>query len=206
MHRRLRITLRTFGTCALAALLALPVRAQDTRGTLSVARFTGDGELIKPTDLDKWVFLGTSMGLGYNAAAPGANSPANSPGQFNVVLMEPNAYAYFKANGKYADGTMFLLSFYGTDQKLSIARSGIVQGDLSNYEIHLLDRSHADGRRFFPFSTQATRSRALPAGNECAQCHLKDGAFAGTFAQFYPAIRNDIPKEALKKALEKGSH
>jgi hypothetical protein len=39
----------------------------------------------------------------------------------------------------------------------------------------------------------------LPAGNACITCHLKNGAFSGTFAQFYPAIRHRIPSANLKE-------
>ena len=34
--------------------------------------------------------------------------------------------------------------------------------------------------------------------NACVQCHANDGAFDGTFAQFYPTIRHLIPEDSLK--------
>src|SRR5678816_2203615 len=58
---------------------------------LQLAQFTADGKLQKPADLDSWIFLGTSLGMGYN---PGSFNAAH-PGQFQVVLMEPIAYRHF---------------------------------------------------------------------------------------------------------------
>lgn len=175
-----------------------PASQIDARGKpLDVAQFTTTGALHRPKDLDQWVFLGASLGMGYN----GAKFNANSPGQFQVVLMEPKAYRRFVAEGEYPDGSMFLLSFYETEQQLSINRSGFVQGELSNFEIHLIDRRRStEGRIFYPFSKADTQAAALPAGNECVTCHVRHGAFNGTFAQFYPAIRDLIPEESLRKA------
>ena len=67
---------------------------------LEVARLNAAGKLLKPEDLHSWVFLGTSLGMGYN---PGSFN-ASHPGQFQVVTMEPNAYRYFVEHGHYAPG------------------------------------------------------------------------------------------------------
>jgi hypothetical protein len=167
---------------------------------LSAAKFTESGELVRPDDLDEWVFLGASLGLGYDEA----KRDADSPGDFQVVLMEPSAYAHFKAHGTYADGSMFLLSIYLTEQRLSTGQAGFAQGDLKNFEIHLIQRERfAEGRAFFLFRKDSGQAAALPAGNPCVECHLRDGAFDGTFAQFYPAIRHRIPSDLLEKSLRR---
>lgn len=174
--------------------------AADAKDALDVARFSPDGQLLKPADLKQWVFLGASLGMGYNQTS---FNPA-SPGQFQVVLMEPNAYRYFMEHGKYAPGSMFLLSFYNADSRRSINQVGYVQADLTTFEIHLIDARKApeEGRAFYVFGGQATQSRALPKGSDCVRCHAGHGAFDGTFAQFYPTIRDHIPPEALERALK----
>jgi hypothetical protein len=108
--------------------------------------------------------------------------------------MEPGAYRKFLETGAYPDGAMFLLSFYNSEQKASINRSGFVQRDLDSFEIHLIDRRRpGEGHFFYPFGAKDQQAEVLPAGNPCIQCHLKDGALDGTFAQFYPTIRHLIP-------------
>lgn len=185
-------------TVVVAWIAAIPSLAQDTTTVLSVAKLTAEGKLQKPADLANWVFLGTSLGMGYN---PGSFNAAR-PGQFQVVLMEPTAYRHFVQTGKYAPGSMFLLSFYDADvQQRSVNQNGFTQAELTNYEIHLVDPAKsADGRVFYLFSADATEGNPLPPGNACARCHLDHGAFDGTFAQFYPTIRRRIPKEALERA------
>lgn len=181
--------------CAL--VLAATAFAQQQK-PLAVARFTSDGKLQKPADLESWIFLGTSLGMGYN---PGSFN-AKNPGQFQVVLMEPNAYRYFVANRKYAPGSMFLLSFYDSDkQQRSINQNGFTQADLTNFEIHVLDPALTkDGRAFYMFGAKDTEGHVMPPGNACVKCHVSHGAFDGTFAQFYPTLRPFIPKEALERA------
>jgi hypothetical protein len=183
----------------LAGTWALAVDAQLAE-TLQVARLTADGKLQKPADLDHWVFLGTSLGMGYN---PGSFNAAN-PGQFQVVLMEPSAYRYFIEHGSYAPGSMFLLSFYNADvQARSINQHGFTQADLTNYEIHVIDPVKGEeGHAFYLFSAAAAEGNRVSAGSACVRCHVDHGAFNGTFAQFYPAIRPHIPKDALERAAQ----
>lgn len=172
--------------------------SQPAAQPLQIARLTAAGKLQKPADLESWIFLGTSLGMGYN---PGSFN-ADHPGQFQVVLMEPNAYRHFVKSGSYAQGSMFLLSFYNSDQrKRSINQNGFTQADLTNYEIHVIDPARA-GHAFYVFDANDAEGQQVPAGNACVRCHVDHGAFEGTFAQFYPTLRPFIPKEALERAAQ----
>lgn len=204
MHRRenpalLALAGASFAALALAAwqVSAKTESAEAAVGKVDVATFTAEGQLRRPADLDQWIFLGASLGMGYNAAA----FDPKSPGQFQVVLMEPQAYREFVATGAYPDGAMFLLSFYDSEQKVSINRSGFVQRELNSFEIHLIDKQRpGEGHYFYPFGATDRQASVLPPGNACIVCHLKNGAFSGTFAQFYPTIRHRIPKALLEKS------
>ncbi len=120
--------------------------------------------------------------------------------------MEPGAYGYFLKNGQYPEGAMFALLFYDSKNQISINRSGFVMGDMKSFEIHLKDASKSpNGHVFYFFNGDAKTAAAIkPADNDCTKCHLENGAFDGTFAQFYPAIRKLISADDLKRALEKG--
>ena len=192
--------------CAVAAVMSggwMATAAADEASmpaaatALGVARLTTDGKLEKPANLERWVFLGTSLGMGYN---PGSFNAAR-PGQFQVVLMEPKAYEHFLEHGSYAPGSMFVLSFYDTDtQPRSLNQKGFTQADLTNYEIHLIDPASPDGHTFYMFDARSKSGQALPPGNGCVSCHKNHGAFQGTFAQFYPTLRPRVPKVLLEKA------
>jgi hypothetical protein len=166
---------------------------------LQIAKISPNGKLQKPADLESWIFLGTSLGMGYN---PGSFNAAN-PGQFQVVLMEPNAYRHFVEHGSYAEGSMFLLSFYNTDeQPRSINQNGFTQADLTNYEIHVIDRAK-QGHAFYLFDPNDKEGEPVPPDNACVRCHVDHGAFQGTFAQFYPTLRPLIPREALERVRDR---
>ena len=194
MKRKLLAFLAVAATAAGAAAVAV-----QPDETLDIARVTAEGNLQKPADLENWVFLGASLGMGYN---PGSFNAAR-PGQFQVAMMEPTAYRYFVKTGRYAPGSMFLLSFYDADKQVrSINQNGFTQADLTNYEIHLIDPASKEGHTFFMFGPDTAAGNPVAPGNACVRCHVQHGAFGGTFAQFYPTIRPLIPKEALEKALQ----
>jgi hypothetical protein len=172
---------------SLAAVLLLAASVAAAQDNLDVAQYTDSGELRRPADLDEWIQTGVSLGGEYSDEP---FDPQN-PGTLGVVLMEPAAYRYFLANRKYADGTMFLLNFYRAEGKSEPQLPGFVQGALQAQEIHVLDQARfGDGHGFFLFpDANVQASTRLPDGNECITCHNEHGAFDGTFAQFYPTIR-----------------
>lgn len=186
---------------AMVAFSTTTIAADQVAATapLQVAHLTSEGKLQKPADLANWIFLGASLGMGYN---PGSFNAAH-PGQFQVAMMEPGAYRYFKENGSYAPGSMFLLAFYNADvQPRSINQNGFTQADLTNFEIHLVDPKNPEGHSFYLFGAEATEGNAVPPKSSCVSCHVGHGAFNGTFAQFYPTIRPLIPKADLERALQ----
>jgi hypothetical protein len=172
-----------------AMLLSVILFAQEN---LETAKYDDAGALIFPDNLDEWIHVGSSLGGEYGSEP---FDPAN-PGTLGIVQMEPQAYRYFKANGEYADGTMFLLSFYASNAQSSPQLPGFVQGALQGQEIHVIDsRRFAEGRGFFLYpvgSTRATASSKLPDNSPCVQCHIPEGAYNGTFSQFYPPIRERL--------------
>jgi hypothetical protein len=170
----------------LAAVLSFMSAATLAQDNLNIAKYTATGELQYPANLHQWIQTGASLGGEYNDKP---FDPAH-PGTFGVVQMEPTAYDYFMQHGSYAEGTMFLLSFYEAQGKSDPQLPGFVQGKMTSQEIHVLDKRFDQGHGFFIFRTPETKtSTVIAAGNPCTVCHLEHGKFNGTFAQFYPAIR-----------------
>lgn len=157
---------------------------------LGVARYTQAGELLRPDNLDQWVMLGASLGSDYNSEA----FNPEAPGVIGVVQMEPAAYRYFLENNEYADGSMFLLSFFAAEASSEPQLQGFVQGELRTREIHVIDsRRFSENRGFFMFPEGTARAAKIPDGSECVQCHEAEGGYNATFSQFYPTIRDLIP-------------
>ena len=175
-------------------LIALLPAASHAQTDLGIAQYNDAGELQRPANLVEWIQTGASLGSDYGDAP----FDAQKPGGIGVVQMEPTAYRYFIENGSYADGTMFLLSFYRAEAQSSPQLPGYVQGDMYAQEIHVIDKARFDegGHAFFMFPPPATMSSTrVAAGNECVACHTEHGNFDGTFTQFYPLMRGRLQGE-----------
>ena len=176
----------------LTALIGASVFAQPPDG-LGIAQFTNDGRLIHPDNIDRWIVMGATLGGDYAEEA----FTAKNPGTIGVVQLEPTAYDFFLTNGRYANGTMFYLTFYSSEIKSEPQLQGFVQGDVVGREIHLIDASrYKDGRAFFMFNpAKQEASTVLPPGNDCVVCHNKHAEFEGTFTQFYPVMRAHVAEQ-----------
>jgi hypothetical protein len=178
----------------LALLATLPALGQNP---LDVARYDVEGNLVYPADLHAWIQTAASVGSDYNEEP----IDVENPGTIGVVQMEPTAYDYFQQNQQYADGTMFLLTFYEPRRKTSPQLQGFVQGKMVQQEIHVIDKQRfpeTDGHAFFIYrgeAEQRTTAALLAPDNACVACHIPEGAFDGTFVQFYPTLRSTLGLE-----------
>lgn len=194
MQRFLKAITPIVAYCSFMAALA----QGEVTSSVDVAEFDDKGRLVFPSDVEEWIFLGSSLGMGYSQA----EFDPDSPGMFQIVRMEPQAYKAFLETGRFVDGTMFSLHFYGSQNKISINRAGFVMDDLHAAEIHLKDsKRFPDGFNFYNFDNSQAAVEEVPLPNDCVDCHKKDGAYDGVFVQFYPIIRDRVPPEALANAL-----
>ena len=196
--------LRILATLIFISCLGVMTFAEDAGpGAVRVATFDDDRNLILPADIDEWVFLGSSLGMGYSQDEfdPG------SAGMFQIARMEPNAYRAFRESGQFVDGTMIALHFFGSENNISINRAGFVMGGQHFMEIHYKDSERfPDGFNFYTFQNDDAVAEEMPLPNECVTCHKKDGAYDGVFVQFYPTIHEFLPEEVRARLSELGSH
>jgi len=156
-------------------------------------QFDKDGKLVRPEDYRRtWIFLSSGFGMSYS---PGKN---HSP-QFTNVFVNPSAYDYFVANGKWPDKTMFVLEEYESTSHGSINKSGSYQQTLGGLVVEVKDEKRYPGKwAYFGFGTdKKTTAPIEPAKNDCWNCHEQNAAVEHTFVQFYP--------EMLKIARAKGT-
>ena len=167
--------------------------------SVDVAIFDDENNLTLPGNIDEWVFLGSSLGMGYSQAE---FEPGN-PGMFQIARMEPNAYRAFRESGEFVDGTMIALHFFGSENRISINRAGFVMGGQHFMEIHYKDsKRFPDGFNFYTFQNDDTAAAEMPLPNECVSCHKKDGAYDGVFVQFYPVIHQYLPADVRARLSE----
>ena len=86
-------------------------------------RWTADGALIRPDSVDRWVTVGTSLGLGYND--PTATGAGRFQPLFHRVYLEPRAYATARRTGRFPRGTMLALVLAPATERVAPARQGV---------------------------------------------------------------------------------
>jgi hypothetical protein len=185
-----RIALTIFSFAAvLAGIGALNVRssAPAAEAHMAVPRYTAEGALLRPKDIQTWVLTGASIGLGYSNGGNG-----NGPGEFHNVQMQPEAYEAYVKTGKFPEKTMLIITRYTPEQKVSINKHGYFEGELAGMEVALKDHEHfKEGWAYFDFSGMNglhETARAFPK-EMCYSCHVEHGADDNVFTQFYPILR-----------------
>ena len=164
---------------ALLLLLALPLAAQSPR-------YDAAGELIIPENYREWVFVGASLGMGYNE--PGANP---SEGNFHHVYLAPDAYEHFKKTGGFPEKAILMMEVYAPASKESINKQGRFSGEFLRVEAAVKDaKRFPEGWRYFDFGGPEMKKTATPfAKDRCWNCHNEHGQTDNVFTQFYPKLR-----------------
>jgi hypothetical protein len=100
---------------ALTALLLTGAAAGPVLGP----RYAADGALRRPDGVDRWVAVGTSLGLGYSDRTSGGVQ------MFHRVYLEPSAYDAVRRTGRFPSGTMLALSLAPAAARVPPARDGV---------------------------------------------------------------------------------
>ena len=183
---------KVFFVAAAAAYVttgALALRAQQPAA--DGPRYQNGNHLVRPADYREWVFLGSGLGLTYDAE-PGPGGQ-NRPQNFSNVFVNPSSYRHFMDTGTWKDGTVFVLEFRGAGTGTPPNTTGRFQTALLNLEAEVKDSKFPNGWAFFEFGRGAAmRDVAEPlAGTReagCIECHTKHTAVERTFVQFYPTL------------------
>lgn len=154
-------------------------------------KYDDQGQLIRPTDYDDWVFLGASLGLSYDERT----GHRDGPGLFLNVYMQPEAFREYARTGYFPDKTIFVMEAYEPAEKEgddSINKGGFYEDKLVAIEVALKDNERFDlSWGYFNFtSPRGVIDKAKPMPQQfCWNCHAENGADDNVFTQFYPVLR-----------------
>ena len=157
-----------------------------------VPQFTSDGQLVRPVDYRRWVYVSSGYGMSYSQQADGMQL-------FTNVFVRPTSYDYFLTNGRWPDKTVFVLEEYGSTSQGSINKHGSYQSEFMGLDVEVKDEARfPDKWAYFNFGGSEKAAKAIPPSrNDCWKCHDQNAAVEHSFVQFYP--------ELLKIAREKGT-
>lgn len=188
--------------CAFLALgAAAGLARQEAAGRLAAMqkpRYTEAGKMLRPEGYEEWMFVGASIGLSYSENAP----PREGPGVFHHTYMQREAYAHYKATGKFPEGSIFVLELFEPRRKESINRDGFFMGDRRAVEVAVKDANQfEEGWAYFDFPVRdgevAGEGNVFPK-TRCFDCHVEHADDDNVFTQFYPVLRS-LKKGAAEK-------
>ena len=153
--------------------------------------YDDQGRLIRPEGWERWVFLGTTLGRGYE-------EEGGIPRLYSNVYADPVAYDAFLTSGSWPEESVFVLSVYEPVEETSPqVREGVVQGRLLGIEAAVKDSSRNPAipwayYMFLDFSRPGTMpdvAAAMP-NESCGSCHAEHAQTDQVFTQFYPVLRD----------------
>jgi hypothetical protein len=167
--------------------------------------WTKDGELVRPKDFRRWVFIGAPL-------TPHAlnGGKANFP-EFHNVYVQPEAFQYYRDNGVWPEGTMMAKELQLIDSE---GKDG-VQDDGSRYEpsgrgyfpgkVNGMDVAVKDSTRFsesknwayFNFGHHAApyaKTAKAASIAECAGCHIANASEDMVYMDIYRPIVEPLPE------------
>jgi len=152
--------------------------------------YTADGKLALPENYRQWVFLSSGFGMNYS------NGGGNHP-MFTNVYVSPSAFQGFKSNGKWPNGSQFVVEIYSPAQG-SINKSGYFQDQMQGLDIEVKDSSQKNEWSYYNFNPGDKTAEAL-GGGACNTCHSEHAAVEHTFVQFYPTLLSFAQEKHLLK-------
>jgi len=164
------------------------------------AKFTKQGELIRPAGWREWIFVGSPV-------TPNSLNGGAAPfPEFHSVYIDPKSWKHWKKTGKFREGTMFAKELTLVGDTKATSGIGFFNGQLHGFEI-----AHKDSKRYSKDSggwayysfghkpepyNDTTAAMPTPA---CAACHTAAAADDMVFTQYYPILTT------AKKAGKKGA-
>ncbi|MET0343738.1 MAG: cytochrome P460 family protein [Polyangiales bacterium] len=164
-------------------------QAAPTAPTVRQPQYDATGGLVRPADVETWVFLGTGVNLNY---VEGTRAP-NAPDFLTTTFMEPSAYRHYKETGVFPEGTMTALLGYRAGSGIAPAKSGQFLGDNVLFEMSVKDskKNPKEVWTYYGFARGGQRGEAHPA-QRCQACHVANAQTDLVFTQFYPNLRKPV--------------
>lgn len=173
---------------ALATWLAAPpgqIHAADDG--MATPRFSSSQQLLRPENYREWMFVGSSLGMGYREGGTSAEP------KFHNVYMQREAFRHYAQTGTFPDKTMLVMEVAAAGSNASINRQGRFEDRFLGIEVAVKDASRFPEKwAYFSFigsdGAALTSAKAFPK-DSCWSCHNQHGAADNVFVQFYPVLR-----------------
>jgi len=203
--RRPFILVALIPACLLAIAVVDRFSAADPKPHLAgmpLPEYSADGALLRPTGFDRWVVVGTSIGLSYSDDAP--RDPAN-PGLFHNVYLQPQAFEYYVRTGEFPEQSVFIVTNCPSRPAKGngdVNRRGFFADATHGLEVSVKDSQRFEGGwGYFMFHdaeaaprspAESKKREAVPAlpQRDCFDCHAEHARQDNVFTQFYSVLNS----------------
>lgn len=162
---------------------------------MTLPQYNEKGELIRPTGIEKWVFVGSGLGMNYDEKAPGMKL-------FTTVFIQPEAYDHYAKTGEFPEKTMLALDVFSPGSDESINKHGNFAKRRVAIEFAVKDSDAVEeGWAYYNFAGGLGLKKTAkpePSG-DCYACHAMHAEDDNVFTQFYPRLQ-ELRAERAKKA------
>jgi hypothetical protein len=165
----------------------------------AAAVFAGKNTLVRPAGYREWVFVGSSLGLGYSQSRENREKPQNPEKQrsemYHNVYIDPAAYREYAISGKFPEGTVMVLEMVSAEVKKEPGLQGSYEKDFMALEVSVKDSSRfEEGWAYFDFTegmgSLKSEAEPIPQNAGCVSCHREKAATDHVFTQFYPVLKS----------------
>lgn len=160
--------------------------AGDARDS-GLPEFDDDNQMLLPRGYREWVFVGSSVGLGYK------ESSGTGGGSFSHVYINPHGYREYQKSGTFPVGTVLMLEAVSRGEKSHPALSGAFSDRFKGLEAAVKTGDRFDDvwtyYDFWGDDQQPTAKASRIRSSSCIDCHREHAATDHVFTQFYPVLR-----------------
>ena len=169
-----------------------------------IPEYEADGRLKVPVGFERWIFVGSNLGLGYDPNLPAMTATEavrEQKGKFHNIYISPSAYDAFLNSGTFPDPTILVMEHYEAKDRepTGILSKGVFNGARSGLEVAVKNSKRPDGSNtpwaYYVFTDPDDPSKVQPAANAfpdaaCFQCHAEHASTDNVWVQFYPVLRD----------------
>ena len=164
------------------AILSATIFAVSSVAFAGDPEFTEEGELVRP-DPTEWIFVSSSA-TDTAAEIEATGAEAKSEGKFNIIHIDPDAWAHYRETGEFPEGTIVTMSFYSMNDH-DMGRPRLWADENTAMEVGVKDTARfEDGWGYFRFEGDEQTATMFPR-ERCFDCHEAMAAQDKVFTQLY---------------------
>jgi cytochrome c553 len=178
---------------AAAAFLIAGSSHGQARRDASAFRFNAAGELERPQNYRRWVYVGTPV------TPNDMNDGKAAFPEFHNVYIDPASYEHYLRTGDFRDGAILVKELVSVGTQQAVSGNGYFEGEFIGLEAAVKSSRHLGDEPgdwgYFSFTNEQTlggplkrAAAAFPAAS-CNACHEASAGDDWVFTQYYPVLR-----------------